>query len=198
MHLLTTPVDVPIGPGRLVLVVGPSGSGKDSLIRAAHAHLAGDDGFVFPRRTITRPPSSSEDNEACGPDAFARIEAEGGFAISWSAHGHRYAIPASIHADIRQDRTVICNVSRTVVPDTRIRYRHVIAVEVTAPPWVLAERLAGRARADDGDLRLRLDRAAEVDLAEPKVTISNAGSLDSALAEFLALLSGRSPRDVQL
>lgn len=190
MHLLTVPVDVPIGPGRLVLVVGPSGSGKDSLIRAAHARLAGDDGFVFPRRTITRPPSSSEDNEACGPDAFACLEAEGGFAISWSAHGHRYGIPASIHADIRQDRTVICNVSRTVVPHLRTRYRHVIAVEVTAPPSVLAERLAGRARADDGDLRLRLGRATEVGLAEPKVTISNAGSLDSALAEFLALLSG--------
>jgi len=38
----------PIGPGRLVVVVGPSGAGKEHADRRARARLAGDPAFVFP------------------------------------------------------------------------------------------------------------------------------------------------------
>ena len=37
-----------IGPGRLVLVVGRSGAGKDTLIGLAQAACADDPGVVFP------------------------------------------------------------------------------------------------------------------------------------------------------
>ncbi len=51
-----------IGPGRLVLVVGPSGAGKDTLIGLAQAACAEDGTIVFPRRVVTREASASEDN----------------------------------------------------------------------------------------------------------------------------------------
>ena len=41
--------------GTVVLVVGPSGAGKDSIIDGARAALRGDAAFVFPQRCITRP-----------------------------------------------------------------------------------------------------------------------------------------------
>ena len=52
-----------IGPGKLVLVVGPSGAGKDTLLGLAQAASADDPKIVFVRRVVTREASSAEDNE---------------------------------------------------------------------------------------------------------------------------------------
>ena len=103
-----------IGPGRLVLVVGPSGAGKDTLIARARAACHGDATVVFPRRIVTRPPSPFEDNEFMPETAFEQAAAEGAFAFWWSAHGHMYGIPLTVDFDIGAGRTVVCNVSRTV------------------------------------------------------------------------------------
>lgn len=175
-----------IGPGRLVLVVGPSGAGKDTLIAAIREGLAGDDRYVFPQRVVTRPPSEAEDNRELDPAAFARAEAEGAFAATWTAHGLAYGLPAAMDAHLAQGRTVICNVSRTVVQDLRARYGDVIVVEVTAAPAILAARLAARGRAEDGDLAERLGRSDRVGDAGADLRIDNSGRLADAVQGFLA------------
>lgn len=188
--MTTAPSPVPtaparIGPGRLVLVVGASGAGKDTLIAAAREALAGDDHYVFPRRVVTRPPSAAENNRELDPAAFAKTEARGGFAMSWSAHGLSYGLPVSIDADIAKGRTVLCNVSRTVVDALRERYGNVLVVAVMADPAVLAARLAGRKRDEDGDLAGRLERSATVGGGDPDRSIDNSGPLESATEDFL-------------
>jgi ribose 1,5-bisphosphokinase len=167
-----------IGPGRLVLVVGPSGAGKDTLLRLAQAACIDDNNIVFPRRVVTRESSADEDNMAMSHDEFRRAREHGDFAVHWEAHGHSYALPIEINDDIRAGRAVVANVSRTVIGALRQAYANVIVVAITAPPDVLAQRLAARARHSDGNIDDRLTRSVNDASANADVTILNAGSAD--------------------
>src|SRR3954454_1708304 len=160
---ITTDRPVRIGPGRLVLVVGPSGAGKDTLLNLARAACAGDRTIVFPQRIVTREASASEDNRQLAIDSFRAALTRGEFAVHWEAHGHCYALPRDVDDHIRVGRIVVANVSRTVVDALRNVYAEVVVVEITAPPELLAERLAMRARGSDGAIELRLRR--DVDTA---------------------------------
>jgi ribose 1,5-bisphosphokinase len=179
-----------IGPGRLILVVGPSGAGKDTLLRLARAACAGDGNVVFPRRMVTREASSFEDNEELSSDAFRQARMRGDFAIDWEAHGHCYGLPRAIDDDIRAGRIVIANVSRAVVDAMRRLYADVTVVSVTAPPEILAERLATRARSSDGQIEQRLRRAVDDAVALPDVTITNVDDVERRAGELVRIIRG--------
>ena len=167
-----------IGPGRLVLVVGPSGAGKDTLLGLARAACVEDQKIVFPRRIVTRQASASEDNIAVSPDEFRRRLDRGDFAVHWEAHGLAYALPIEINDDIRAGRTIVANVSRTVISALRQAYANAVVVAITAPPDVLAQRIAARARVSDGSIAKRLGRSVDDAAALADITIVNAGSAD--------------------
>jgi ribose 1,5-bisphosphokinase len=179
-----------IGPGRLVLVVGPSGAGKDTLLGLARAACLNDDRIVFPRRVVTREASSFEDNEQMNLDAFRQARSRGDFAVHWEAHGHCYALPRAIDDELRAGRTVVANVSRTVVEAMRRAYVDVVVVSITAPPEILAERLAARARSSDGQIENRLRRAVDSGAAAPDVTISNVGDVAYHARELMRIIGG--------
>jgi ribose 1,5-bisphosphokinase len=175
-----------IGPGRLVLVVGPSGAGKDTLIGLARAACADDGDIVFLRRVVTREASAFEDNEQVSHAEFRRLLMRGDFAVHWEAHGHGYALSRAIDDDIRAGRTVVANVSRTVVETLRSAYADVVVVAITAPPEILSQRLAARARSSDGQLADRLGRTVED--ASPDVTIVNVGTVDDHARRLLRIV----------
>jgi ribose 1,5-bisphosphokinase len=181
----------PIGPGRLVAVAGPSGAGKDTLLRFARNLLRGDPNIVFPRRVVTRELSADEDHESLSDADFAAAVAAGGFAFWWDAHGLNYAVGATLDDDIRAGKTVVCNVSRAVISELRCRYANVRVVLVTAPAEVLAARLVARGRASDSALRARLARSAppQSDLA-PDAVIENVGDLQDGGETLIAAISG--------
>jgi ribose 1,5-bisphosphokinase len=186
---LTIPeTNTAIGPGRLVLVVGPSGAGKDTLLGLARAACADDSTIVFVQRVVTREASSAEDNEQITIDAFREACARGAFAIHWEAHGHAYGLPRSIEDDVRAGRTVVANVSRTVIPSLRHAYANVVVVSITAPADVLAARLAMRKRGSDGNITERLAR--KVDDAEPDATIVNVSSAEYHARQLLRIIGG--------
>lgn len=169
----------------LVLVVGPSGAGKDTLLDGARAALAGDPRFRFVRRIITRPAQAGgEAHEAVTEAAFAARD----FALSWGAHGLRYGIPADIADDLAAGRVVIANVSRGVIADAARRFP-VRVIEVTAPPAVLAARLAARGREAAADIAARLARNVALPDGVPVDVVMNDAEVADGIARFVGALT---------
>lgn len=175
--------------GCLALVVGPSGAGKDTLLRLAAAALRDDPRIVFPRRVVTREADSSEDHDTLDPDAFAAARAAGAFALDWEAHGLCYGIPAK---SLAAGCVVACNVSRGIIASARRIHPNVRVVYVTAPQEILAARLAGRGR--ESGVAERLARKVEGDsTALADCVIDNSGEPETggrALAAYLLSLAG--------
>lgn len=176
--------------GRLVLVFGPSGAGKDSILAAASAAPEAR-GMVFCRREITRPRDAG--GEAHLPvtwAVFAAHRAAGRYILSWEANGNGYGIGAHYADDLAAGRIVVASVSRTVLrAATRLGWP-VLALRITAPIAVLAERIARRGRESEAEIRARLARAT---LAEPEAGLAiteivNDGTIADAVARFLALV----------
>ncbi len=144
--------------GTLVLVVGGSGVGKDTLIRGARLSLANDRRFVFPSRYITRPIDASEDHIPVTPAQFSELHVRDAFAIHWNAHDLQYGIPTSIDHDLATGKVVVCNVSRTVIQASREMYVRTEVIEITAPSLLRAARLSARNRESAADVQARLAR----------------------------------------
>lgn len=176
--------------GRLILVVGPSGAGKDSLIAAAATQLAGDDRYHFPKREITRASNAGgEDHIEVSLQEFITRRDSGGYALFWEAHGLCYGISAAINQAITTGMTVVVNTSRTVIDAARGAYPNLRIIFVTAPLDILAQRIAGRGRESAEDVAERLARSG---IAQPSgsdvIIINNDGSLDQAVAAFLVAI----------
>jgi len=177
-----------IGPGRLVLIVGPSGAGKDKLIAGTRAACAGNPEIVFSRRVVTRPASAAEDHATLTDADFDRAVKNEMFAFWWEAHGHKYGIPRAANSDIRAGRSVVNNVSRAVVDNVRRRYARVDVVLVTAPRDVLAARLARRSRPTDRSFSERIGRNDAFGSFRPDHVIETTGAPEAAVRQLLELL----------
>ncbi|RRH76633.1 phosphonate metabolism protein/1,5-bisphosphokinase (PRPP-forming) PhnN [Falsigemmobacter faecalis] len=168
----------------LVAVVGPSGAGKDTLMEAA---CAGTPGIRAVRRVITRPTKAGgEDFEGISEAEFDRRLSAGDFALTWAAHGLRYGLPKS---ELTGGGTLLFNASRAVLEEAARLWPGLRVVRITAPPEVLAARLAGRGREDAQDQARRVARAS---FALPEgiraVTVVNDADPATGLQRFLAAL----------
>ncbi len=162
----------------LILIVGPSGAGKDTLMNGARERLGDDARYRFVRRTITRPGQIGEEaHDSAGEQDFELRREGGEFALTWRAHGLRYGVPADIAVDLAGGRVVIANVSRAVV------------AEVSAPADVLARRLAARGREDAVDVARRLSRAIELPMPVDRHSVVNDGTVEQGVRRLLTAIS---------
>jgi len=176
--------------GRLVLVVGPSGAGKDSIIDGARAWFSEDAGIVFQRRVITRTVTAgTEDHDTLTVDGFMAADRRGDFALSWQAHGLWYGVPIAVEQEMAAGHTVIVNVSRTVIDTTSARYKDTQTISITASPETIAKRLAARGRETAEEIRSRLERTVDVPLSGTnRWVLENNGTLQDAIDRFVEIV----------
>lgn len=176
--------------GTLVLVVGPSGAGKDMLLRGARRALAGQWAYDFPAREITRPAQAGgEAHVAVSEAQFAARVACDAYCLAWRAHGLGYGIPRAAADGLAAGRTVVVNASRAALDEARAHFELLRIVHVTAPAHVIAQRLRGRGRESDAEIDARLRRATALAVDGPDViTMVNVAPPKQAVAGFVDLL----------
>jgi len=182
--------------GRLIYLIGPSGSGKDSLLDAARVRLA-ERGCRIARRVITRSAQAvGEAAEGVSPEQFAVLEAQGEFALSWHANGLSYGIPRDIDDWLAAGEDVLVNGSRGHLAQTRLRYPQLLVVLLTVDQAVLRQRLLARGRESLVEIEARLTRNAHfsADLIAESVSglcrIDNSGALERTVECLLTCLDG--------
>lgn len=175
---------------RLIYVVGPSGSGKDSLLRYARERLADDPGVVFAHRYITRAADAGGENHvALTPAEFASRERNRLFALAWRSHGHAYGIGIEINQWLAKGATVVVNGSREYLAEASRRFPELLTVSIAVPAEVLLERLLTRGREDASSIEERLERHRRMQNPSPSAhVITNDGPLERAGEALVALL----------
>ncbi|MEG9624569.1 MULTISPECIES: phosphonate metabolism protein/1,5-bisphosphokinase (PRPP-forming) PhnN [Pseudomonas] len=176
--------------GRLIFLIGPSGSGKDSLIDAARVQLL-ENGVQVARRVITR--SAESKGEAAlsvSPEVFEQMCEDGEFAMHWQANGLQYGIPVQVNEWLSSGRHVLVNGSRGYLPEARRRYLNLLAIRLEVAPQVLRERLLARGRESVEQVEQRLARSALLQAGDdPDVhVLDNSTSLADTVKALLRLL----------
>lgn len=173
-------------PGRLIYLIGPSGSGKDTVLQGV-SRLLGPRAIIA-SRCITRPVSDTERGAISLSEAeFVQIEREGGFAMSWRANGLSYGVPSHIEGSLAIGFDVLINGSREFLPEARRRYPQLMPVLLRVDDAALRQRLLARGRESLDDIRRRLDRNTDYDAlarsaqAEGILVLDNSGPVENAI-----------------
>lgn len=174
---------------RLILVVGASGAGKDSLLKEARIHFKENQNIHFIRRYITRQPGEFEENFYIDDAAFEILKDHGFFFSYWYAHHLKYGIPKWEIESLNEDETAIVSVSRAKIGDLEERFLgRVTTVHVTADPSIIQERLKKRKRETLLQIETRLQRIAIPVIAKNMIQFDNNQELKNSSRLFISLL----------
>jgi len=175
--------------GRLFLVVGPSGAGKDTLIDAARYRFKGDPTYSFPKRYITRRGEIGEQHIVVDEATFAKQVSDGKFFLYWWAHGFGYGIASEIQDVLHSGTSIVVNVSRTVLDDARCLWPNTYVIHVTAERSKLAARIAERGRETSSEIAQRLSRTVDdIPKGRDVIAIDNSGHLEDTKRSFFDAL----------
>ena len=176
--------------GRLIYLMGPSGSGKDSLIEASRARLQAA-GIEVALRVITRSAEAKgEEAISVSVEEFASLRDSEALALDWQANGLAYGIPVQIDRWLAQGRHVLVNGSRAYLEQARARYPDLLAIRLDVDPTELRHRLLARGREPVEQIEERLARGHRLqDMPTSLVrTLDNSGSLNDAVAGLFRIL----------
>ncbi len=178
--------------GRLFLVVGNSGSGKDSLLTEVLARWpAGAKPIRIPRRYITRPAHDSEPYISVTAGEFGDLKRENKFCLTWHVYHTDYGVPTVVLNWLNCGQHVAVNVSRKIIPRARGLIPDLKVIFVMVPLEITLQRLRARRREAENDpsFQQRLQRATENQtLKGADFIIDNSGALNVSAKKLLNYL----------
>ena len=177
-------------PGILFLIVGNSGSGKDTIISGVIKNYPSNLIQIYvPKRYITRPPSEFEKNISITTQEFGEMDKKGMFALKWHIYELDYGIPIEIDYYLKNGHPVIINVSRTIVKEAREKYENIKVIFIEVPFEITYKRIKDRKRESENLLEERIERARKNQkFPEADFFIDNSGDLDDGINQCLNYL----------
>ncbi len=175
--------------GTLILVFGPSGSGKDTLIDAAKARFINDNKVHFPKRIITRGDTTGEDHTPVSLSDFRNLQEDNKLFLQWEAHGLQYGVPSTVLDKLNEGCIVILNISRRLVAGAREKWENTKLIQVFVQDDILFERLKNRGRESEEAINARFARRAEPTPDGVDHIVDNSYEQDIAERDFLAIVS---------
>jgi phosphonate metabolism protein PhnN/1,5-bisphosphokinase (PRPP-forming) len=174
-------------PGVLFLIVGNSGSGKDSIIsEVIKKYPPNLPPIHAPKRFITRTPSKFEDNISITNRKFKEMEKLGKFTLKWHIYELDYGISIEIENWLKKGHPVIINVSRTIIREARKKYKNIKVIFIEVPFEITYQRIKDRKRESDKLLKERIERARKNQkFPEADFIVDNSGKLDEAVKQLL-------------
>lgn len=173
--------------GKLIWLMGPSGSGKDSLLAALrqreHTQL------LVAHRYITRAANAGNENHiALSEQEFFTRAGQNLLALSWHANGLYYGVGVEIDLWLHAGFDVVVNGSRAHLPQAQARYgKALLPICLQVSPDILRQRLQARGRESETEIAARLARAARYAPSNCHI-LNNDGSLLQSVDTLLTLM----------
>ena len=184
----------PAGSGLVVVLSGPSGVGKDSVLAAA---LERDDRLARVVTAKTRSPRPGERHGVhhlfLSPEEFDDLLARGGLLEHAEVYGHYSGVPRDqVEQLLGEGKTVVLRTDVQGARTLRAKIPQALLVFLTVPGVDdLERRMRARGGDDEAAMRRRLAVAQE-EMAEADrfdhVIVNREGGLDAAADELLAVI----------
>jgi len=187
--------------GRLVVIAGPSGVGKGTVVAGLRARFPE---LVFSVSATTRAPRMGEVDgisyHFVTDQQFDDLVATGGL-LEWATYaGTRYGTPRQPVLDALADgKTMLLEIDLAGARQVRRSFPSAFQVFLAPPSWAeLERRLRGRGAETEAQMATRLARAKDELAAESEfdavIVNDEVGSAVDQLVELLGL-AGRAPHD---
>ena len=165
--------------GKLIWLMGPSGSGKDSLL--AELRLREQTQLLVAHRYITRDASAGSENHiALSEQEFFTRAGQNLLALSWHANGLYYGVGVEIDLWLHAGFDAFAAGTGALSIGAAARLFQV-------SPEILRQRLENRGRENASEINARLARAARY-TPQDCHTLNNDGSLRQSVDTLLTLI----------
>lgn len=176
--------------GTVFVIVGPSGSGKDTVLNWLRAALKERSEIQFVRRIVTRPADRDHEvHDTMDLQSFLSAKEAGAFAVSWQAHDLHYAIPVSVKHHLDQGGTAILNGARRALGHLEAAFPELQIIHLDVEPAKLEGRLANRGRNSDTNLSTRMaQQKLDFQAKTPIIHVANNGPVEEAGQHIVRLV----------